>query len=36
MADPQAAVQTQLKNVQAKTGRTIGQLHAAVADTGLA
>ena len=36
MADPQAAVQTQLKNVQAKTGQTIGQLHAAVADTGLA
>ena len=36
MADPQAAVQTQLKNVQAKTGRTISQLHAAVADTGLA
>ncbi len=36
MADPQAAVQTQLKNVQAKTGRTIADLHAAVADTGLA
>ena len=36
MADPQAAVQTQLKNVQAKTGQTIGQLHAAVAATGLA
>ena len=36
MADPQAAVQTQLNNVQAKTGRTISQLHAAVADTGLA
>ena len=36
MADPQAAVQTQLKNVQAKTGRTIAELHAAVAGTGLA
>ena len=36
MADPQAAVQTQLKNVQAKTGQTISQLHAAVAATGLA
>ena len=36
MADPQAAVQTQLKNVQAKTGRTMAQLHAAVAATGLA
>ena len=36
MADPQAAVQTQLKNVQTKTGRTIGELHAAVAAAGLA
>ena len=36
MADPQAAVQTQLKNVQAKTGRTIAELHKAVAATGLA
>ena len=36
MADPQAAVQTQLKNVQAKTGKTIAELHAAVAKSGLA
>ena len=36
MADPQAAVQTQLKNVQAKTGKTIAELHKAVAATGLA
>ena len=36
MADPQAAVQTQLKNVQSKTGRTIADLHQAVAATGLA
>ena len=36
MADPQAAVQTQLKNVQAKTGRTIAELHAAVAAADLA
>ena len=36
MADPQAAVQTQLKNVQAKTGKTIAELHIAVAATGLA
>ncbi len=36
MADPQAAVQTQLKNVQSRTGRTIADLHAAVAATGLA
>ena len=36
MADPQAAVQTQLKNVQSKTGKTIAELHQAVAATGLA
>ena len=36
MADPQAAVQTQLTNVQAKTGKTIAELHAAVAAAGLA
>lgn len=36
MADPQTAVQTQLKNVQSKTGRTIADLHQAVAATDLA
>ncbi len=36
MADPPAAVQTQLKNVQSKTGRSIAELHQAVAATGLA
>lgn len=36
MADPAAAVATQLKNVQAKTGQTIAALHAAVAASGLA
>lgn len=36
MADPQAAVVTQLRNIQAKTGRSIGELQAAVAASGLA
>ncbi len=36
MADPQAATITQLKNIQARTGKTIAELHAAVAGTGLA
>ena len=36
MADPQAAVLTQLRNIQAKTGQTIAALHAALAATGLA
>ncbi len=36
MADPQAALLTQLKNIQAKTGHTIPQLHEQVAATGLA
>ncbi|WP_088283074.1 DUF5655 domain-containing protein [Ideonella sp. A 288] len=35
MADPHAALLTQLKNIQAKTGRTIAELHAAVHATGL-
>ncbi len=34
MADPLAATITQLKNIQAKTGKTIAQLHAAVAASG--
>jgi|JI6StandDraft_1071083.scaffolds.fasta_scaffold292714_1 hypothetical protein len=36
MADPQAAVITQLRNIQAKTGRSIADLHLAVAASGLA
>lgn len=36
MADPQAATLTQLRNIQARTGRTIADLQAAVAATGLA
>ena len=36
MADPQAATITQLKNIQARTGKTIAQLHAAVAASGAA
>jgi hypothetical protein len=35
MADPQAATRTQLRNIQTKTGKTLADLHAAVADTGL-
>jgi hypothetical protein len=34
MTDPQAATITQLKNIQAKTGKTIAELHAAVAASG--
>ena len=36
MADPQAAVLTQLKNIQNRTGQTIAQLHERLAATGLA
>jgi hypothetical protein len=36
MADPQTAVLTQLRNIQGKTGKTLAELHAAVAGTGLA
>lgn len=36
MADPQAAVITQLKNIQSRTGKTLAELHAAVRATGLA
>ncbi|MFN4115873.1 MAG: DUF5655 domain-containing protein [Inhella sp.] len=36
MADPNAAVITQLNNVQAKTGKTIAELHALVAASGAA
>jgi Domain of unknown function (DUF5655)/Domain of unknown function (DUF4287) len=36
MADPVAATITQLKNIQAKTGKSIAQLHEAVVAAGLA
>jgi hypothetical protein len=36
MADPQAATLTQLRNIQARTGKTIAELHAVIAASGLA
>lgn len=36
MADPAAATLTQLKNIQAKTGKSIAELQAAIAAAGLA
>lgn len=36
MADPQAARLNQLRNIQTKTGKTIAELHAVLADSGLA
>jgi hypothetical protein len=36
MADPQAATLTQLRNIQARTGKSIAELLAAVAASGLA
>ncbi len=36
MADPQAATITQLRNIQARTGRSIAELHAVLAASGLA
>ena len=36
MADPVAATITQLKNIQTKTGKSIAELHAAVAASGAA
>jgi hypothetical protein len=36
MADPLAATITQLKNIQARTGKTIAELHTAVAASGAA
>jgi predicted transport protein len=36
MADPLAATITQLKNIQARTGKTLAELHAAVAASGAA
>lgn len=35
MADPQAATLTQLRNIQNRTGKTIAQLHAVLAASGL-
>jgi len=35
MSDPKAARLTQLRNIQTKTGKTITELHAALADRGL-
>jgi Domain of unknown function (DUF5655)/Domain of unknown function (DUF4287) len=35
MADPQAALATQLRNIEAKTGKTLAQLSALVAASGL-
>lgn len=35
MADPQAALLTQLRNIQTRTGRSIAQLHEQLASTGL-
>ena len=35
MADPAAATITQLRNIQARTGKAIAELHAAVAASGL-
>jgi Domain of unknown function (DUF5655)/Domain of unknown function (DUF4287) len=36
MPDPQAAVSTQLKNIEAKTGKSFAQLCAVIAQSGLA
>lgn len=36
MADPQAATLTQLKNIQLRSGKTIAELHLALATAGLA
>lgn len=35
MADPQAAIATQLRNIEAKTGQTLAQLGAVIATSGL-
>jgi len=36
MADPQAALATQLRNIEAKTGKTFAELRGLIADSGLA
>jgi hypothetical protein len=35
MADPESARLTQLRNIQVKTGKSIGELHAVIAKSGL-
>jgi hypothetical protein len=35
MADPKAAVATQLRNIEGKTGKTLAQLYRLIADSGL-
>ena len=35
MADPQAALVTQLRNIEARTGQTLAQLRSAISDSGL-
>ena len=36
MADPQAAIASQLRNIETKTGKTLAQLRAVIAQSGLA
>ncbi|WP_326535845.1 DUF5655 domain-containing protein [Pseudorhodoferax sp.] len=36
MADPNAALRTQLRNIQTKTGKTLAELHTLLAGSGLA
>lgn len=36
MADPQAALATQLRHIETKTGKTLAQLHELIAQSGLA
>lgn len=36
MADPQAALATQLRNIEARTGKTIAQLREVIRASGLA
>ncbi len=36
MADPQAALATQLRNIETKTGKSLAELRAVIADSGLA
>ena len=35
MADPQSAIATQLRNIEAKTGKSLAQLSRLIADSGL-
>ena len=36
MADPRAALATQLRHIEAKTGKTLAQLREVIAQSGLA